>query len=149
MVAVGGLQWRNRFGWGRKWGGETGCRGGEGAVATIHFATGGEGCCAGEGEQAAAALCWEASSWPSAGMKIKTIEIRGTCLGRKGTWAEMENGLQDLVFRIDSRFWIQVKDIKLFQIQTFWLGSNKIQSNHNFGDFSNLEIWNLVSNNQI
>jgi hypothetical protein len=29
-------------------------------------------------------------------MKIKTKEIRGTGLGCKGTWAEMENGLRKI-----------------------------------------------------
>jgi hypothetical protein len=37
------LQWQRCFGWGRKWGGETGSRGDERAVAPIHFATRGEG----------------------------------------------------------------------------------------------------------
>jgi hypothetical protein len=48
------LQWRRRFRWGRKWGGETGSRGDERAAAPIHFATGGEGVLPGEGEPAAA-----------------------------------------------------------------------------------------------
>jgi hypothetical protein len=48
------LQWRRRFGWGRKWGGETGSRGDGRAVALIHFAMGGEGVLLGGGEPAAA-----------------------------------------------------------------------------------------------
>jgi hypothetical protein len=37
------LQWRRRFRWGRKWGGETWSWGDGRAAALIHFATGGEG----------------------------------------------------------------------------------------------------------
>jgi hypothetical protein len=48
------LQWRRHFGWGRKWGGETGSRGDGRVAAPIHFATGGEGVLLGEGEPAVA-----------------------------------------------------------------------------------------------
>jgi hypothetical protein len=47
------LQWRRRFGWGRKWGGETGSRGDGRVAAPIHFATGGEVVLLGGGEPAA------------------------------------------------------------------------------------------------
>jgi hypothetical protein len=48
------LQWRKRFRWGRKWGGETGSRGDEQGAVLIHFAMGGEGVQHGGGEPSAA-----------------------------------------------------------------------------------------------
>jgi hypothetical protein len=48
------LLWRRRFGWGRKWGGETGSQGDGWAAAPIRFATGGEGELPREGEPVAA-----------------------------------------------------------------------------------------------